>query len=83
MPPPNLVFIIVEGLGRNFSGPGARLGSFTPFLDELAGRSLYFENFLSGQGRTFGVLTTVFGSLPFGETAWPRSATRCRATPRC
>lgn len=65
--PPNLVFIIVEGLGRSFSGPGARLGSFTPFLDELAKRSLYFENFLSGQGRTFGVLTTVFGSLPFGE----------------
>lgn len=67
-PPPNLVFIIVEGLGRSFSGPGARLGSFTPFLDELAGRSLYFENFLAGQGRTFGVLTTVFGSLPFGES---------------
>jgi len=38
--PPNLVFLIVDGLGRNFSGPGARLGSFTPFLDELAGRSL-------------------------------------------
>ena len=66
--PPNIVFIIVEGLGRSFSGPGARLGSFTPFLDELAGRSLYFENFLAGQGRTFGVLTTVFGSLPFGES---------------
>ena len=65
--PPNLVFIIVEGLGRDFSGPGARVGSFTPFLDDLAKRSLYFENFLSGQGRTFGVLTTVFGSLPFGE----------------
>ncbi|SDD38498.1 Sulfatase [Massilia sp. PDC64] len=64
--PPNLVFIIVEGLGRSFSGPGARFGSFTPFLDELAGRSLYFENFLAGQGRTFGVLPTVFGSLPFG-----------------
>jgi hypothetical protein len=65
--PPNIVFVIVEGLGRSFSGPGARLGSFTPFLDELAGRSAYFENFLSGQGRTFGVLTTIFGSLPFGE----------------
>jgi len=65
--PPNLVFIIVEGLGRSFSGPGARFGSFTPFLDDLAGRSLYFENFLAGQGRTFGVLPTVFGSLPFGE----------------
>jgi hypothetical protein len=65
--PPNLVFIIVEGLGRSFSGPGARFGSFTPFLDELAGRSLYFENFLAGQGRTFGVLPTVYGSLPFGD----------------
>lgn len=65
--PPNLVFIIVEGLGRSFSGPGARYGSFTPFLDALAGRSLYFENFLAGQGRTFGVLPTVFGSLPFGD----------------
>lgn len=65
--PPNLVFIIVEGLGRTFSGPGARLGSFTPFLDELAGRSLYFDNFLAGQGRSFAVLPTVFGSLPFGE----------------
>lgn len=65
--PPNLVFLIVEGLGRDFSGPGARLGSFTPFLDELATRSLYFENFLAPQGRTFGVLTSIFGSLPFGE----------------
>ncbi len=65
--PPNFVFVIVEGLGRSFSGPGADLGSFTPFLDELAGRSLYFENFLSAQGRTFAVLPSVFGSLPFGD----------------
>ncbi|HEX4596791.1 MAG TPA: LTA synthase family protein [Burkholderiaceae bacterium] len=65
--PPNLVFVIVEGLGRSFSGPGADLGSFTPFLDDLAGRSLYFENFLSDQGRTFAVLPSVFGSLPFGD----------------
>lgn len=65
--PPNLVFVIVEGLGRSFSGPGAELGSFTPFLDELSERSLYFENFLSAQGRTFAVLSSVFGSLPFGS----------------
>ena len=64
--PPNLVFLIVEGLGRSFSGPGARLGSFTPFLDELAGQSLYWENFLATQGRTFAVLPSVLGSLPFG-----------------
>lgn len=64
--PPHLVFIVVEGLGRSFSGPKARLGSFTPFLDELAARSLYWENFLATQGRTFAVLPSVFGSLPFG-----------------
>jgi len=65
--PPNLVFLIVEGLGRSFSGPDASLGSFTPFLDELAGQSLYWENFLSVQGRTFGALPSIFGSLPFGD----------------
>lgn len=64
--PPNLLFVVVEGLGRSFSGPGARLGSFTPFLDSLAKRSLYWENFLATQGRTFAVLPSVLGSLPFG-----------------
>ena len=64
--PPNLVFVVVEGLGRSFSGPDARLGSFTPFLDELAKKSLYWENFLATQGRTFAVLPSVLGSLPFG-----------------
>lgn len=64
--PPNLVFVVVEGLGRSFSGAGARLGSFTPFLDQLADKSLYFENFLATQGRTFAVLPSVLGSLPFG-----------------
>lgn len=64
---PNLVVIVVEGLGRSFSGPQAALGSFTPFLDELAGRSLYFDNFLANQGRTFGVLPSLFGSAPFAE----------------
>ena len=65
--PPNLVFIIVEGLGRSFSGPEAPLGSFTPFLDELAAQGLYWENFLAVQGRTFAALPSIFGSLPYGE----------------
>lgn len=64
---PSLVFVVVEGLGRDFSGPNARWGSFTPFLDKLASRSLYFENFIAPQGRTFGVLPSLFGSLPFAE----------------
>ncbi|TCT25395.1 LTA synthase family protein [Thermomonas haemolytica] len=65
--PPNVVVIVVEGLGRSFSGPEAALGSFTPFLDELVGRSLYFDNFLANQGRTFGVLPSLLASLPMAE----------------
>jgi len=64
---PSFVFFIAEGLGRDFSGPGAGLGSFTPKLDALAAEGLYWENLLANQGRTFGVLPSLFGSLPFGK----------------
>ncbi|QJW92407.1 LTA synthase family protein [Spirosoma taeanense] len=64
---PNLVIVIVEGLGRAFTGPDAYLGSFTPFVDSLAQQSLYWENFLSEGGRTFAVLPSILGSLPFGQ----------------
>lgn len=62
---PNFVFIIVEGLGRSYSGKDAELGSFTPFLDSLSEHSLYWENFLSNGGRTFAVLPSLFASAPF------------------
>ncbi len=65
--PPNVVIIIVEGLGRAFTGPDAYLGSFTPFIDSLAQQSLYWENFLSEGGLTFAVLPSIVGSLPFGQ----------------
>jgi uncharacterized sulfatase len=65
--PPNIIYIQVEGLGRAFSGENSYLGSFTPFLDSLAQKSLYFENFLAAQGRTFASLPSVLGSLPFAE----------------
>jgi len=64
---PSFVFILVESLGRAYSGEGAYLGSFTPFLDSLMQKSLYWENNLSTSGRTFQVLPSVLGSLPFGE----------------
>jgi cellulose synthase/poly-beta-1,6-N-acetylglucosamine synthase-like glycosyltransferase/phosphoglycerol transferase MdoB-like AlkP superfamily enzyme len=63
--PPNIVIILVEGLGRAFTNKNAYLGSFTPFLDSLSGKSLYWENFLSEGGRTFAALPSVLGSLPF------------------
>lgn len=64
---PNIVILVVEGLGRAFSNKDSYLGSFTPFLDSLSQHSLYWENFLSSGGRTFAVLPSLLGSLPFGE----------------
>lgn len=66
---PNLVFIIVEGLGSDFTDDGEYKG-FTPYLDSLCSKSLYWENFVSNAGRTFGALPSLIGSLPFGENGF-------------
>lgn len=63
---PNIVLIIIEGLGRDFTDDGAYSG-FTPYLDSLTTKSLYWKNFLSNTGRTFGALPALLGSLPFGR----------------
>ncbi|TRX10737.1 LTA synthase family protein [Flavobacterium gawalongense] len=66
---PNVVFIIMEGLGSDFTYNGEYKG-FTPYLDSLATKSLYWENFVSNAGRTFGALPSLMGSLPFGENGF-------------
>ncbi|ERM81588.1 hypothetical protein P872_20085 [Rhodonellum psychrophilum GCM71 = DSM 17998] len=71
---PDLVFIIVEGLGKAYSGEDAYLRSFTPFLDSLANHSLYWKNNLSTTGRTYGILTGMFGSLPFSKNGFMENA---------
>lgn len=68
--PPDIVIIIVEGLGRAFTNAGAYLGNFTPFVDSLSGKSLYWDNFLSEGGRTFAVMPSILGSLPFGKNGF-------------
>jgi uncharacterized sulfatase len=70
--PPNIVFVIVESLGRDISGPGAVRGSFTPFIDSLANSGLYWPNTLSTSERTFGVLPALLGSLPYGRFGFSR-----------
>ncbi|MDP4285532.1 MAG: sulfatase-like hydrolase/transferase [Bacteroidota bacterium] len=67
---PNFVFLVVEGLGRAFSNKDAYLGSFTPYLDSLSTKSLYWSNFLSEGGRTFAMLPSIYGSLPFGKNGF-------------
>ncbi|MHB8839083.1 MAG: sulfatase-like hydrolase/transferase, partial [Gemmatimonadaceae bacterium] len=76
---PNIVIVIVEGLGRDFTGPGASFGGFTPFLDSLTERSLSWDNFLSTSGRTFGILPSLLGSLPFGATGFMELGARMPA----
>ena len=66
---PNVVILMVEGLGSEFIGDGAYSG-FTPYLDSLISKSLYWENFVSITGRTFGVVPSLLGSLPLGETGF-------------
>lgn len=63
---PNIVMIIVEGLGSEFIGKNEYRG-FTPYLDALISKSLYWENFISNSGRTFGALPSILGSLPYGS----------------
>ena len=67
---PNIVIILVEGLGRAFTNEGAYLGNFTPFIDSLSNKSLYWKNFLSEGGRTFAVLPSLMGSLPFAKNGF-------------
>ncbi|WP_440067639.1 sulfatase-like hydrolase/transferase [Tenacibaculum discolor] len=66
---PNIVIIIMEGLGSEFVD-GNSYSGFTPYLDNLITQSLYWENFVSNTGRTFGVLPSLLGSLPFGDTGF-------------
>lgn len=62
---PNLVILIIEGLGHAYSADNGYIGNFTPFIDSLKRQSLYWENNMSSSGRTFSVLPTLTGSLPF------------------
>jgi lipoteichoic acid synthase len=67
---PNIVLLVVEGLGRDFSGSNAQYPGFTPFLDSLAKESLSWSNFVSNTGRSFGALPSILGSAPFGENGF-------------
>lgn len=74
--PPHIVILLVEGLGRAFTNEGAYLGNFTPFIDSLSGKSLYWKNFLSEGGRTFAVLPSLMGSLPFAKNGFLEMGTQ-------
>lgn len=64
---PNFVFIIVESFGQSLTGVENPTISFTPFIDSLKNKSLYWGNCLATTERTFGVLPAIFASVPHGE----------------
>ncbi|MEQ8238688.1 MAG: LTA synthase family protein [Cyclobacteriaceae bacterium] len=68
--PPNIVIVAVEGLGADFVGEAAKYGGSMPFLDSLSKQSLYWKNCLSNTGRTFGVLPSILGSLPYAQAGF-------------
>lgn len=67
---PNFVFIIVEGLSREFSGYNSIVPSATPFLDSLSQVGLSWNNCFSTSQRTICALPSIFGSLPFGKSGF-------------
>ena len=67
---PNVVLLIVEGLGSDFVGDKAIYKGFTPFLESLTHQSLYWENYVSNTGNSFAALPSIMGSLPFGENGF-------------
>lgn len=64
---PNVVVIIVESLGNEWSEESDDGVCLTPFLDSLSKISLYWKNCLSTTSRSYGALPAIIGSLPYGR----------------
>lgn len=63
---PNIVVLVVESLGREWSGPIENDISFTPFIDSLAKSGLYWENCFSTTTRSYGAVPAITASAPYG-----------------
>jgi phosphoglycerol transferase MdoB-like AlkP superfamily enzyme len=66
---PNFVILIVEGLGQRFLDTfhGVHL---MPYLDSLAGQSLYWDRFFTTGERSFAAVPSITGSLPYGQSGF-------------
>ncbi len=65
--PPNIVFILLDGVGSDFVGEKAPFKDFMPYVNSLLNTSLYWPHSLSNTGESAASIPSVFGSLPFGE----------------
>lgn len=60
----NVVVIVVESLALEFVGAANNDKGYTPFLDELSKKGLFFTNFFANGRRSIDGLPSVFCSLP-------------------
>ena len=60
----NVVIIIVESLSTDYTGIDAPGGGFTPFLDSLARRGLYFKNSFADGRRSIDASPSILAGLP-------------------
>lgn len=56
---PDIVIIVVESLGNEMMGPNG----FSPFIDSLAHKSLFWKNCLSTTTRSYGAVPSITGSV--------------------
>ncbi|MDR2970875.1 MAG: sulfatase-like hydrolase/transferase [Bacteroidales bacterium] len=63
---PNIVIFVLEAVGNEWTHSNVSRISFTPFLDSLANTGLYWKNCISTTKRSFGIVPSITGSLPFG-----------------
>lgn len=60
----NVVVIVVESLALEFVGAANNGKGYTPFLDELSKKGLFFTNFFANGRRSIDGLPSVFCALP-------------------
>lgn len=61
---PNIVLIILESFGRDYCGFLMGRERYTPFLDELAQKSIVFENAYSCGTTSMESVPAIFASIP-------------------
>ncbi len=60
---PNVVFILFESFGTMYCGP-ASPESYTPFLDSILNKSMYFDYGIANARTSMDALPTVVSSIP-------------------
>lgn len=60
----NIVVIVIESLALEFVGEANNGHGYTPFLDELSKKSLFFTNFFANGRRSIDGLPSIFCTLP-------------------